>query len=45
MKLIGYYNEYGYEITDVDNNEVIYSAENSPYDSQQGVSLDKALPL
>ncbi len=44
MKLIGYYNEYGYEITDVDNlnsfENVVYSAGNSPNDSQQEVGLD-----
>ena len=44
MKLMGFYNEYGYRI--MNENEVeLYSAGNNPYDSQQMANLDIALPL
>jgi len=45
MVLAGYYNEYGYYIFDIENNYELYSAGNSPWDSQQNVGIDDALPL
>ena len=45
MKLIGYYNEQGYRIVNVDNGETLYSAGNHPHDSQQCVSLKEGLSL
>jgi len=44
MKLIGYYNEYGYRIKEV-GGETLYEAGNSPYESSSVVSLDKAISL
>lgn len=45
--IIGYYNENGYHVDSVDNgiNNTLYSAGNSPYDSQRQVELNKAIPV
>ncbi len=45
MRLIAYYNELQYRITDIDANEDIYTAGNSPYDSQQYTSADDGVGL
>ena len=45
MKLIGYYNEQGYRIANVETGETLYSAGNHPKDSQQCVSLKEGLSL
>ncbi len=48
MKIIGYYNEQGYEIVALDENGQIvkefYQAGNNRFDSQQS-SVDNPLPL
>ena len=45
MRIIGYYNEYGYRIFDCDKVEDIHTAGNSPWESTAVVSLDKAVCL
>jgi len=45
MRLIGYYNELGYEIVDIDNNNILYTAGNSPHDSQVVAGREDSLPL
>ena len=45
QRLIGYYDEQGYSITDIDSNTELYIAGNSPFDSHQEVGVDDALSL
>ena len=45
MRLMGFYNEYGYNITDIDTGLDLYHAGNSPFESTDvipsGLSLKK----
>lgn len=40
MRLISYYTAKEYRVTDIDTGEAVYTAGNSPYDSQQYVSVE-----
>ncbi len=44
-RLIGYYNEYGYFIMDLNTNEELYNAGNSPFDSTSILPMDKGVGL
>lgn len=44
MRLVGTFNEFGYQIEDVDGN-VIYTAGNNPRESSSVVSLEHALDI
>ena len=45
QRLIGYYNEQGYSIVDINSNTELYTAGNSPFDSQQSVGVSDALSI
>jgi len=45
MRLIGYYNELEYHITDIDTNEDMHIAGNSRYDSRQYSTAENGIGI